>query len=47
MKLLPWPGYLPEMSPIDHDWDLFGRSLARDSCLAASKEDVWLRIQAI
>ncbi|GFW77701.1 transposable element Tcb2 transposase [Trichonephila clavipes] len=37
MQLLPWPAYLPDMSPIKHVWDLIGRCLARDTRPTASK----------
>ncbi|GFW87758.1 transposable element Tc1 transposase [Trichonephila clavipes] len=47
MKLLPWPSYPPDMSPIEHVWDLVGRRRARDACTVASKEELLLRIQAI
>ncbi|GFW12453.1 uncharacterized protein TNCV_817061 [Trichonephila clavipes] len=30
MELLPWPAYSPDMSSIEHVWDLVGRRLARD-----------------
>ncbi|GFU88942.1 transposable element Tc1 transposase [Trichonephila clavipes] len=30
MKLLPWPDYSPDMSPIEHVWDLLGRRFSRD-----------------
>ncbi|GFU81388.1 hypothetical protein TNCV_1380561 [Trichonephila clavipes] len=30
MQLLPWPANSPDMSPIEHVWDLVGRRLARD-----------------
>ncbi|GFU93004.1 transposable element Tc1 transposase [Trichonephila clavipes] len=30
MQLLPWPAYSPNMSPIEHVWDLVGQRLARD-----------------
>ncbi|PRD23570.1 UNVERIFIED_CONTAM: hypothetical protein NCL1_45998 [Trichonephila clavipes] len=35
------------MPPIEHAWDLVGRRLARDPHLAASKDELLLRIQAI
>ncbi|GFV70990.1 transposable element Tcb2 transposase [Trichonephila clavipes] len=38
MKLLPWSAYSPDMSPIEHVRDLFGRRLARDPRPAASKD---------
>ncbi|GFV91112.1 transposable element Tcb1 transposase [Trichonephila clavipes] len=47
MQLLPWPAYSPDMSPIEHVWDLVGRRLARDPRPAASKDELLLRIQAI
>ncbi|PRD24850.1 UNVERIFIED_CONTAM: hypothetical protein NCL1_42587 [Trichonephila clavipes] len=47
MQLLPWPAYSPDMSPIEHVWDLVGRRLVRDPRSAASKDELLLRIQAI
>ncbi|GFX04269.1 transposable element Tcb2 transposase [Trichonephila clavipes] len=47
MQLLPWPAYSPDMSPLQHVWDLVGRHLARDPRPAASKDEPLLRIQAI
>ena len=35
------------MSPIEHAWDLVGRSLARDVRPAPSKHKLWLSIRAI
>ncbi|GFW10356.1 transposable element Tcb2 transposase [Trichonephila clavipes] len=39
MQLLHWPSYLPDMSPIELMWDLFGRPLARDPRPAAYNSD--------
>ncbi|GFV61453.1 transposable element Tc1 transposase [Trichonephila clavipes] len=36
MQLLPWTAYSPDMSPMEHVWDLVGRHLARDPCPAVS-----------
>ena len=47
MQLLFWPAYSPVMPPITYAWDLFGLRLARDPRPAASKYELWLRIQAI
>ena len=47
MQFLLWPAYLPDMSPIEHVWDLVNRRLARDLHLAASKHKLWLWIQTI
>ncbi|GFY13084.1 transposable element Tcb1 transposase [Trichonephila clavipes] len=47
MQLLPWSAYSPDMSPIEHVWNLVGRRLARDPHPAASKDELLLRIQAI
>ncbi|GFX52018.1 hypothetical protein TNCV_4653471 [Trichonephila clavipes] len=47
MQLLPWPVYLPDMSPIEHVWDLVGRRFSRDPRPAASKDELLLRIQAL
>ena len=35
------------MSPIEHEWNLFRRRLARDPRPVASKHELWLRVQAI
>ena len=35
------------MLSIEHMWDIVGRRLARDPHISASKDDLWLRIQAI
>ncbi|GFV23278.1 hypothetical protein TNCV_4779921 [Trichonephila clavipes] len=47
MQFLPWPAYSPDMSPIDHFWDLVGRRIARDLRPAAAKDELLLRVQAI
>ncbi|GFX21210.1 transposable element Tcb2 transposase [Trichonephila clavipes] len=47
MQLLSWSAYSPNVSPIQHVWDLVGRLLARDPRPAASKDELLLRIQAI
>ncbi|GFW78010.1 transposable element Tcb1 transposase [Trichonephila clavipes] len=47
MQLLPWPAYSPDMSPLEHVWDLVSQHLARDPRPAASKDELFLRIQAI
>ncbi|GFW63061.1 transposable element Tcb1 transposase [Trichonephila clavipes] len=41
------PADSPDMSPIEHVWDLVGRRLARDTRPAASKDDLWFHIQEI
>ncbi|GFV91849.1 transposable element Tc1 transposase [Trichonephila clavipes] len=38
MQLLPWLAYPPDMSPIEHVWNLVGRRLARDPRPTASKD---------
>ncbi|GFW34006.1 transposable element Tcb1 transposase [Trichonephila clavipes] len=47
MQLFPWPAYSPDMSPIEHVWDLVDRRHTRDLRPAASKDELLLRIQAI
>ncbi|GFT15006.1 transposable element Tcb2 transposase [Trichonephila clavipes] len=47
MQLLPWSAYSPDLSPIEHVWDLVSRCLARDARPAASKDELLLRIQEI
>ena len=47
MQLLPWPAYSLDMLPIEHEWDLVGQRLAHDLRPAASKDELWLCMQAI
>ncbi|GFX40738.1 transposable element Tc1 transposase [Trichonephila clavipes] len=47
MQPFPRPASSPDMSPIEHVWDLVGRRLARDPRPVASKDELLLRIQAI
>ncbi|GFT00741.1 transposable element Tcb2 transposase [Trichonephila clavipes] len=47
MQLLPGPAYSPDISPIELEWDLVGRRLARDPRTATSKDELLLHIQAI
>ncbi|GFV39246.1 transposable element Tc1 transposase [Trichonephila clavipes] len=35
------------MSPIEHEWDIVGRRIARDLRPVASTDERWLRIQTI
>ncbi|GFW86094.1 uncharacterized protein TNCV_1969021 [Trichonephila clavipes] len=41
MQLLPWPAYSPDMSPIEHVWDLVRRRLAPDARPTASKDEIF------
>ncbi|KFM57173.1 Transposable element Tcb1 transposase, partial [Stegodyphus mimosarum] len=47
VQLLPWPACSPDMSPIEHVWDVIGRRLARDPCPVASADELWVRVQTI
>ncbi|GFW66789.1 transposable element Tcb2 transposase [Trichonephila clavipes] len=47
VQLLPWPAYSPDMSPIEQEWDIVGRRIARDLRHVASTDELWLRIQTI
>ncbi|GFV13801.1 transposable element Tcb2 transposase [Trichonephila clavipes] len=47
VQLLAWPAYSPDMSPIEHEWDIVGRRIARDLRPVASTDELWLRIQTI
>ncbi|GFW20219.1 hypothetical protein TNCV_1855431 [Trichonephila clavipes] len=47
MQLLNWPAYSPDISPIEHVWDLVGRHFTRDPRPAASKGELLVRIHAI
>ncbi|KFM63931.1 Transposable element Tcb1 transposase, partial [Stegodyphus mimosarum] len=43
VQLLPWPACSPDMSPIEHVWDVIGRRLARDPRPVASADELWKR----
>ena len=45
-QLLFWPACSPDLSPIEHVWDLVISHLDHDRNLAASKHEFWPRIQA-
>ncbi|KFM73058.1 Transposable element Tc1 transposase, partial [Stegodyphus mimosarum] len=45
VQLLPWPACSPDMSPIEHVWDVIGRRLARDPRPVASADELWLLLQ--
>ncbi|KFM70844.1 Transposable element Tcb1 transposase, partial [Stegodyphus mimosarum] len=47
VQLLPWPVCSPDMSPIEHVWDVSGRRLARDPRPVASADELWVRVQTI
>ncbi|GFU63488.1 transposable element Tc1 transposase [Trichonephila clavipes] len=40
VQLLPWPAYSPDMSLIQHVWDIVGRRLARDLRPVASTDEL-------
>ncbi|KFM72979.1 Transposable element Tc1 transposase, partial [Stegodyphus mimosarum] len=44
VQLLPWPACSPDMSPIEHVWDVIGRRLARDPRPVASADELWITI---
>ncbi|GFV34080.1 uncharacterized protein TNCV_4121771 [Trichonephila clavipes] len=44
MQLLSWPAYSPDMSPIEHVWELVGRRLARVPRSAISNDELFLRV---
>ncbi|GFT01092.1 transposable element Tc1 transposase [Trichonephila clavipes] len=37
---LLWPAYSPDMSPIEHEWDIVGRRIARDLHPVASTDEL-------
>ena len=47
IQLFPLPAYSPDMSPIEHVWDMVGRRLALNPRPTASKDKLWVRIQRI
>ncbi|GFW83604.1 transposable element Tcb1 transposase [Trichonephila clavipes] len=47
VQLLSWPAYSPDMSPIEHVWDIVGGRLARDLRPVVSTDELWWCIQTI
>ena len=45
VSLLPWPAHLPDMSSIEHAWDMVGRRLIQQDPLAPTLDALWTRIQ--
>ncbi|KFM59437.1 Transposable element Tc1 transposase, partial [Stegodyphus mimosarum] len=45
VQLLPWPACSPDMSPIEHVWDVIGRRLARDPRPVASADELWIVVR--
>ena len=45
VSLLPWPARSPDMSPIEHFWDMVGRRLNRQGPPAPTLDSLWTRIQ--
>ena len=41
LSLFPWPARLPDMSPIDHVWDMVGRRLIRQGLPAPTVDTLW------
>ena len=46
VSLLHWPARSPGMSPIEHIWDMVGRSLIRQGPPAPTLDTLWIRIQS-
>ena len=45
VSLLPWPARSPDMSPIEHVWDMVDRRLIRQGPAAPTLDALWTRIQ--
>lgn len=45
IQLLPWPAYLPELSPIEHVQNSVYLRLACDTCSTSCTDELWKRIQ--
>lgn len=45
VPLLPWPARSPDMSPIEHVWDMVGRHLVRHGPPVTGVTDLWARLQ--
>lgn len=46
IPVLPWPARSPDLSPIEHVWDMIGRRLTRLPQPPATEDDLWRGIQA-
>lgn len=44
--LLPWPAHSPDMSPIEHIWNMIKRRLAHYPSPAITTNELWTRIEA-
>ncbi|KFM67085.1 Transposable element Tcb1 transposase, partial [Stegodyphus mimosarum] len=42
--MLPWSPYSPDLSPIEHVWDVIGRSL-QTLPLLRSEDKLWQRVE--
>ena len=47
VSLLTWPARSPDMSPIEHVWDMVGRRLIHQSPPALTLDALWTRIQTV
>ncbi|KAJ8878666.1 hypothetical protein PR048_019251 [Dryococelus australis] len=45
VPMLPWPARSPDMSSIEHIWDMVGRQLVLHGPLPTTVEGLWTRIQ--
>ena len=45
VSLLPWPVRSPDMTPIEHVWDMVGPRLIRQGPPAPTLDALWTRIQ--
>ena len=45
VSLLPWPTHSPDMSPIDHVWDMVGRRLIHQGPPAPTLDALWTCLQ--
>ena len=44
-SLLPWAARSPDMSPIEHIWDMVGRRLIRQDPPAPTLDALWTHVQ--
>ena len=45
VSLLPWSASLPDMSPIEHVWDMVGQQLIRQGPPALTLDALWTCVQ--
>jgi hypothetical protein len=45
IPLLPWPARSPDLSPIEHVWDIIGRQVRRNQQNIATEDEMWVAVE--